>query len=211
MLQSFSVATDEWTQQRSTAIVDRFNQSVASTEPSEYTSGKWGFRWEGHRHRPLEGNQAQQEQNLTLTDLKFSVRISEKAKLFAELKAKQALAHSLALEMKRRVSFLKAEARSEGDPFNSVSEQYFWQLMDARPFLKKPRIFLLENGDLRAVWKGEGGKHIGLQFLGDGDVQYVIFATRPGERVPSRVYGTDTFRGILRQIAALEIEDLISA
>lgn len=218
MPQSLSVATDEWTRRKSAAIMDPFNQSGTSTEPSEYPSWNWDIRREEQRIQPLppeddqaQDDQAQQEHKLTLTDQQFAVRISETAKLFAEHAAKKENARSFTQQIEHRISFLKAEARLEGEPFNPASEQYFWQFMNNLPFFRKPRIFLVDEGDIRAVWKGEGGVHIGLQFLGIDNVQYVIFAKRSEARDVSRVYGRDTFRGILRQITAFDIEDLISA
>ena len=70
---------------------------------------------------------------------------------------------------------------------------------------------LIDNGNLRAVWKGENGTHIGLQFLGSHAVQYVIFKWRAAAETISRVAGRDSFDGVKRQIKAFDLRSLIFA
>jgi len=208
-----SVATDGWD--------DQFlpNDASMDEELPPTTRRNWGFTlaaatdWSGlftagrtHASRSSEETKPFR----ALTDCDYSPRLSEAAKLFDGLELKNRVAQAARQQVKNRISFLLQEAKSEGIPFDRASEVDFWRFIDARPLLKKPRVFLVDNGNLRAVWKGEKGAHIGLQFLGDGKIQYVVFATRPGTLEPSRSYGRDTFEGTLRQIAGFEIEDLIS-
>ena len=54
-------------------------------------------------------------------------------------------------------------------------------------------------------------RHVALQFLGGGHVQYVIFKRRPGAAKVSRVAGTDTFDGIKRQVEAFDLNQLVYA
>jgi hypothetical protein len=49
----------------------------------------------------------------------------------------------------------------------------------------------MNNGNIRAVWKAEDSSHLGIHFLGDGEVQYVIFKLRTYARRVSRVAGID--------------------
>jgi len=67
----------------------------------------------------------------------------------------------------------------------------------------------MDNGNLRAVWKDEQGAHLGLQFLGGGMVQYVIFKRRRQEQPVSRVSGCDSLEGLERQIDAFELHSLL--
>ena len=67
----------------------------------------------------------------------------------------------------------------------------------------------MENGNLRAVWKGANGAHMGLQFLDNRSIQYVIFKQRETSAPVSRVYGRDTMKGISKQIDAFDLDDLL--
>ena len=68
---------------------------------------------------------------------------------------------------------------------------------------------LMDNGNLRAVWKDEKGTHLGLQFLGEGMVQYVIFKRRSRSRPISRIAGRDTLEGFKHQIDAFQLHSLL--
>ena len=67
----------------------------------------------------------------------------------------------------------------------------------------------MDNGNLRAVWKDNKGNRLGLQFLGGGMVQHVIFKQRNAARPISRVAGRDTFEGIKRQIDTFDLDSLL--
>lgn len=65
----------------------------------------------------------------------------------------------------KRIALLKSEGAEEGIKVSASSEadcKSFILAMD----LEKPAIFLLRNGNLRAVWK-RASRQIGLQFFGD--------------------------------------------
>jgi len=68
----------------------------------------------------------------------------------------------------------------------------------------------VDNGNLRATWKDEKGNHVGLQFLGNRFIQYVIFHHRSTGQV-SRVAGCDSENGVRRQLQALDLQHLVSA
>ena len=57
---------------------------------------------------------------------------------------------------------------------------------------------LMDNGNLRAIWRDGQGTHLGLQFLGGGMVQYVIFKKRAKEQSLSRATGRDSLEGLER-------------
>ena len=68
----------------------------------------------------------------------------------------------------------------------------------------------MENGNLRAIWRDGQGTRMGLQFLGSGKLQYVIFKRHGGEDKISRASGRDNFDGIARQIDAFDLHSLLS-
>ncbi len=107
-----------------------------------------------------------------------------------------------------RINTLRLAAAQDGYSLNSASEFDFWRFIGANPRLRKGNLVLIDNGNLRAVWRDEQKTHLGLQFLGEGMVQYVIFKRREAARPISRVAGRDTFEGIKQQIQAFELHSL---
>jgi hypothetical protein len=112
-------------------------------------------------------------------------------------------------EMQARIAALKAAARDEGGPYNEASERDFASFVGAHSALRRPNLYLLDNGNLRAVWKNAAGQHLGLQFLGGGQVQFVVFAKRADAADFVRSSGRDSLAGIDRQIASFELDRLV--
>ncbi len=108
-----------------------------------------------------------------------------------------------------RIEELKVLAAKEGDSLNQNSLNNFLEFYKRNLLLKYERLVLMENGNLRAVWKGKQGEHIGFQFLQDGFIQFVIFKKRDSNSVVSRIYGRDTVDGIMNLIKAFEIKNII--
>lgn len=108
-----------------------------------------------------------------------------------------------------RIAELREYGIEDGVIVNPASEKDFWSFVKSLPAARPGSLVLMDNGNLRAVWKGEQGSHLGLQFLGRRMVEYVIFKRRPRAKQVSRVAGADTFDGIKRQIAAFELSALL--
>ncbi len=123
----------------------------------------------------------------------------------------QRIQHSLTTQTRfeRRLHLLAEEAAAEGYAFNPDSEVTFRWFLNRYPFLKAGRLFLMDNGNLRATWKGERKTHVGLQFLPGDAVQYVIFTRRPSTRRISSVHGYDTVDAIPRLLAAYDLGDIL--
>lgn len=105
----------------------------------------------------------------------------------------------------RRIEVLRSDAEDDGFVLNEASERDFWQCIRSVPLAQKAGLVLVDNGDLRAVWKGDDGSHLGIQFLGNQWVEYVIFKRRPSTSDVARVAGRDTLDGIKRQIDAFDL------
>ena len=110
-----------------------------------------------------------------------------------------------------RIRMLHATADDEGESVNPASEQDFWGLMLSAPPMQKASVVLLANGNLRAIWKGESGKHLGVQFLGSEMAQYVIFTRRPEADTMSRFAGRDTVRAFGEIVNAFDLYSLLDA
>ncbi len=108
-----------------------------------------------------------------------------------------------------RIEFLQAEALHEGYALNPASRIDFERFALGVPDVRAGNLVLLENGNLRAIWKDRQGTRLGLQFLGGGMAQYVIFKRREKERPISRVAGRDSLEGLERLLAAFDMRSLL--
>ena len=108
-----------------------------------------------------------------------------------------------------RIEVLERQAELDGYSINLASRETFLEFFRKNPPLKRGRLVLIENGNLRVVWKDNYGAHIGLQFLENGLIQYVIFKQRSPTLPVSRVYGRDTTDGIINLINAFDLGSIL--
>ncbi len=108
-----------------------------------------------------------------------------------------------------RIDVLRRHAREDGYDINSKSEADFWHFFSSAPNFRRGSLVLVDNGNLRAMWRDKLGNQLGLQFLGDGMLQYVVFALRPAAKAVSRVTGRDTFEGIMKQVNSFNLDSLL--
>lgn len=106
---------------------------------------------------------------------------------------------------KARIMELREAGEEEGIEVNESSERDFWAFIRVLPAIREGALFLMENGNFRVIWKGPDESHLGLQFLGNREIQYVIFKRRKRARKVSRVAGADTFDGVRRQIEGFRV------
>jgi hypothetical protein len=109
---------------------------------------------------------------------------------------------SARVEVDKRLAELRVAAQDENIPLSEVSLRTFRRFLQAYPTTKKPLITLLDNGNLRAVWKDDRGQQVGLQFRAPDEIQFVLFAKRAGSQAMTRTAGRDTFEALPRQIEA---------
>ena len=117
---------------------------------------------------------------------------------------------SLKRAYRHRVTYLREEAAIENIDINHASERDFWSFADSHPFQKRASLVLCDNGNLKAVWKDAEASHLGIQFLGNGQGEYVIFKYRQGASEISRVAGIDTIPGINDQLSAFDLRTLVN-
>ncbi len=115
---------------------------------------------------------------------------------------------NLEFSYRSRIEYLRNEATHDDYPLNKYSEADFWQFVRFASGIRRGGLVLMDNGNLRAVWKDSQGSRIGLQFLGHGMAQYVIFGRKRSEQQRPRVTGRDSLRGVLRQIEAFDLGEL---
>ncbi len=109
-----------------------------------------------------------------------------------------------------RITYLQQEANLDGFALNPDSQSDFWQFVRSEPGLRQGDLVLPDNGNLRAIWDDDGESHLGLQFLGGGIVQYVIFRQRESGGPISRVAGRDSLPAIKQQLASFQLNSLLS-
>ena len=110
-----------------------------------------------------------------------------------------------------RLKFLQDEAAHDGYELNPASQIDFQNFVRSDPDIRKGNLVLMDNGNLRATWKDEHGTRLGLQFLGGGMVQFVLFRRRKQGHLISRVSGRDSLEGLEQQIVAFELNSLLHA
>ena len=110
-----------------------------------------------------------------------------------------------------RVRILSRLGIAEGIELYSASEEDFYSFVKSAPFSRRASLVLIDNGNLRAVWRNDDGSHVGIQFRGGQTASYVIFKRRSAASGISRVAGTDTLDGVKRQIRAFGLEALLNA
>ncbi len=128
----------------------------------------------------------------------------------SQIVLKQSHFARMELDVSKRVQSLKIEAELDGVPFSAASYADFLSfLKDTQP-RSRPALFLNDNGNLRALWRNNAREQVGLQFLGGGSVQFVIFKKRPGADAMTRVSGADSKASILGHIEASGAQGLLA-
>ena len=108
-----------------------------------------------------------------------------------------------------RIEELKGDADEEGVVFSDASELDFWEFIISMPYARNAELVVTDNGNLRAVWRGEEDKHVGLQFLGGRWIEYVMWTRRTGALKISPKAGRDTFDGVKEQIRASRLTSFL--
>ncbi len=109
-----------------------------------------------------------------------------------------------------RVATLREYGEADGITLRAASEGAFLNFIKSNAYTRQASLVLLDNGNLRAVWKSDDGSHVGVQFRGGQAASYVIFKRRDHGAETSRVAGKDTLDGVRGQIRAFGLEQLMS-
>jgi len=109
----------------------------------------------------------------------------------------------------QRLQFLRVEAEIENVPFSESSQAALWSFLQEAEPSARPRLYLNENGNLRALWKNSDGEQIGLEFLGNHAIRYVIFRRRERIGTMARLVGIESDDRILAHIRASDAQGLL--
>lgn len=83
---------------------------------------------------------------------------------------------------------------------NESSVRDFFSFIDSASYSRRASLVLLDNGNIRAVWKLDGHGRVGIQFQGDRKVSFVIFKGLTLKDRSSRDFGADTMEGVRSRI-----------
>ena len=108
-----------------------------------------------------------------------------------------------------RIETLRELASEDGYVLDESSYNNFHKFLENYPRLLHADLVLLDNGNLRAIWKGENGTEIGLQFLKDSRVQYVLFNEFGPNFVESRPYGRGGFEETMKKINEFDLDKIM--
>lgn len=111
-------------------------------------------------------------------------------------------------KIESRLQDLRALSEDEGEPYSQDSESALKAFLGKIAAKNRPYIALLDNGNLRALWKDLQGQQIGIQFLGDEHIQFVLFAKREGDMPMAKLFGQDIFSGLIKTIRANNLDEL---
>ncbi len=100
----------------------------------------------------------------------------------------------------KQIETLKEYARDDGYDLHEDSYANFIKFFANYSQLVRADVVLLDNGNLRAIWKGKNGGEIGLQFLTDSHVQYVLFSESGPKDTTSKPYGRGGFEETMKEI-----------
>lgn len=109
-----------------------------------------------------------------------------------------------------RVAELREYGEADGIILRAESEAAFLSFIKSNAYARRAFLVLLDNGNLRAIWKDDDGSHVGVQFHGGQVASYVIFKRRDHGADISRVAGTDTLDGVRAQIRGFGFGELMS-
>jgi hypothetical protein len=116
-----------------------------------------------------------------------------------------------AQQIESRLAELRMAAVDESTPWSDESEAGLRDFLSTYRRPTRPMIVHLANGNLRAIWKQGRERHVGLQFIGPNDIQYVVLNRRPGADFLSQMAGRDSVEGVIGHLKSAGLYDLIIA
>lgn len=110
-----------------------------------------------------------------------------------------------------RLGFLERVGLTEGVELNVDSETDFWEFVEASQFTQKAELVFIGEGNIRAIWEDEDENFLGLHFLGNRRIIYVIFKQDPGGNGLTTETGVESFRGTKKRVVERGLTHLVIA
>lgn len=109
-------------------------------------------------------------------------------------------------EYEARLAWLTEVGAQDHIELNQLSKRDFYSFIDSERYLNVASLVLLDNGNIRAVWKLGDQNQVGIQFRGNGKASYVIFK-RLSEDDVSRTVGLTSLAGVRTEIQKCGFEE----
>ena len=111
-----------------------------------------------------------------------------------------------------RIDELREFAEDDEDirEINETSVSDFWSFMERTRFSRQSRLALLDNGNLRAVWRERGGHNVGLEFQGNQSALYVIFKRYSDGRPTIRIADIGSFDDVVGKLEDLDLLSFVN-
>lgn len=105
-------------------------------------------------------------------------------------------------------SYAEHDEEIEAVNESSINDQK--SFMEMTGFLRRAGLMMLDNGNLRAIWRENGGHNVGLQFQGEQSVLYVMFKRHSNGGETERTAGIGTFDNIIKQLRELDLLSFVN-
>ena len=103
-----------------------------------------------------------------------------------------------------------AEDDEDIEAVNEFSISDFWAFMEDNIYSRRAGLVLLDNGNLRAVWRENHGNNVGLEFQGDGSILYVMFKRHADGREADRDAGITAFDGVVDKLREMDLLSFVN-
>ena len=107
---------------------------------------------------------------------------------------------------------ISQEEYPEQAPITPESLQDFVAFLESTPKLVYPGVVLTPSGNIQAEWRKGKNRHFAVEFVGSGDVQFVVFAPDPKDPYKTiRASGIATVASLMDIIRPYGVESWATA
>lgn len=98
-----------------------------------------------------------------------------------------------------RIKVLEEDLVEDGLALNPASLRDFWMFVGSVHGIRKDCLYAHDDGNLRAVWADSEDRFIGLEFLGNQKILYVMHSKQASGAI-KRIHGWTSFHGAKKLI-----------
>ncbi len=143
--------------------------------------------------------------------LPLSVLVSTRSEIKISEPAPRHTSHEIEWAYAERIGQLEHEGLAEGIELNESSERDFWKFINTPAITRQAELVFIGEGNLRAVWEDEIGNFLGLHFLGNRRIIYVIFKKHADGKGKTTDTDLASFRETISRIYHHGLEFLVNA
>ena len=142
--------------------------------------------------------------------LPFSVLVSTRGEITKSEPDTRNTSHDIELTYAEHIGQLEHEGLAEGIILNENSEKDFWSFINTFAMTSQAELVFIGEGNLRAIWEDEFGNFLGLHFLGNRRIIYVIFKKNPDGKGKTTDTDMVSFRETINRIHQHGLEFLVN-